>query len=503
MPVVLPAAIREFRPLQLLFLNLGPLAALALIWLADLTPGNRLSTYTAALALWMAIWWMSECAPLAVTALLPLVFMPGLGVLDGNTVATQYFNSTVMLFLGGFIIALAMQRWGLHRRIALQILRRARGQPALLLAGFMGATAFLSMWLSNTATCMMMLPIALSVLARLEEQLGAELVRGYSAGLLLAIAYSASIGGITTPIGSPPNLILMRQYSLLFPDLPPVSFARWTLFFVPITLLLLLAAWGVLNVLYAKRFGGIVALEVIDAEAQNLGPLRFEERIVLGAFSTVALLWMTRTQLDFGDVSFPGWGLLFTNAAGTPLVDDGTVAIALALLLFLIPSRTSGAGGVLRWEDIRDLPWGIILLFGGGFALAEAFTVSGLSGWFGAQLAMFGALPLLLLLLLLYVTVTALSEFASNTASAQLVLPIVAALAVAIGAAPLLLMLPATIAASLDFILPAATPPNAMVMASGRVRVTQMARAGVFLELGGAVIVSLAAYYFAARWFGL
>jgi sodium-dependent dicarboxylate transporter 2/3/5 len=497
-----PAALREFRPLQIAFLNLGPLGALLLVLTTDLVPGNRAATYTAALALWMALWWMSECAPLPVTSLLPVVFLPLAGVLAGEAVARQYFNSTVLLFLGGFLIALALQRWHVHRRLALSVLRLAGGNARLLLLAFMAATWFISWWVNNTATTMLLLPLALALAAQLDAKLGAQPAAGLGRALVLAAAYASSIGGLATPVGTPTNLILLRQYELLFPASPQLGFGHWMLFFVPLTAMMLLLTWLVLQ-WPLRRTPLRLSRDLLSAELRALGPLRMEERIVLAVFAAAALAWLTRAPLALGSWNWPGWGAWFTypGADGLPVpyVDDGTVAIGLGMLLFLLPSRTAGAGGLMRWEDTRELPWGTVLLFGGGFALAEAFAVSGLGSWFGGQLAGLGGLHPLALIVAIYAVVTLLSEFASNTAAAQLILPIVASVAVALGLPPLLLMLAAANAASLDFVLPAATPPNAMALASGRVTAWQMVRTGVLVELLCLLCATLALYLLGNR----
>lgn len=450
----------------------------------------------------MAIWWMTECAPLPVTSLLPVVLLPLFGVMSSEAVAAEYFNSTVMLFLGGFLIALAIQRWNVHRHIALSILRVSGSSPRGLLLTFMAATAFISWWVNNTATTMMMLPIAVAITTQLAAEFGEEKTAGFTRSMLLAAAYASSIGGLATPVGTPTNLILMRQYELLFPDAPQITFGHWMLFFVPLSTMLLLVCWLLLE----RLCGGLnVTLrgDIIKKELRELGPMRIDQRIVFAVFCAAAVLWITRSPVEIGSRVFPGWGMLFSHidAAGKLLqyVDDGTVAIALAAILFLIPSRTPGSGGLMRWEDTRHLPWGTVILFGGGFALAEAFAASGLGDWFGMQLTGLGYLHPLLLILAIYGTITLLSEFASNTAASQLVLPIVASVAAALGLPPLTLMLAAANGASLDFILPSSTPPNAMVLATGKVSVAQMVRIGAVIEGMCLIVVSLVIYFFGSK----
>jgi sodium-dependent dicarboxylate transporter 2/3/5 len=347
----------------------------------------------------------------------------------------------------------------------------------------------------------MMLPIALAITTQLAAEFGEQPTAGLTRALLLASAYASSIGGLATPVGTPTNLILIRQYELLFPGAPQITFGHWMLFFVPLSTLLLILSW----LLLARLCGSSPRIDrsVIAAELARLGRMGTDQRVVFALFCAAALLWITRAPVALGSLTFPGWGALFThaNAAGqlVAYVDDGTVAIALAVLLFLIPSRTPGSGALMRWEDTRHLPWGTVVLFGGGFALAEAFAVSGLGDWFGARLAVIGGLPPLLLVFIVYSTVTLLSEFASNTAASQLILPIVAAVATALGLPPLTLMLAAANGASLDFVLPSATPPNAMVLATGKVSVGQLVRMGLAVELMCLVVVTLAIYFFGAH----
>jgi len=471
----------------------GVAAAAALLLFADLDPANPLVTRTAAVALWMAIWWITEAVPLSVTALLPVVLMPALGIQDGKEVSKAYFNWIVFLFLGGFLVAAAMQRWNLHRRIALRVLLMCGARPLRVLLGFMGVSAFLSMWISNTATAMMMVPIAMAVVLRLEDLVGAGRVARYGAGLLLGIAYSTSIGGIATLVGTPPNMVLAGLLDTQFPDAPEVSFAKWMLFGVPVALVLF-AGLAVYLALVFRPSGDGVAIEKDDLHRQlrELGPMTMEEKVVLVDFTALALLWMTRAGFEFNSFKLPGWGSLFPRSE---FLNDGSVAIGMALLLFFIPTRRDGATRILDANAIGELPWGIVLLFGGGFALASGFEASGLSQWVGAQLSGLGALHPFVLVLLVCLVVTFLTELTSNTASAQILLPVLANLAIAINLHPLLLMVAGTISCSCAFMLPVATPPNAIIFGAGRVAIGQMARVGLLLNLFGAVVIAVAAYF--------
>jgi len=471
----------------------APLISLSIILFADLEPGNRNVTYTFAIALLMAIWWITEAIPLAATALIPVALFPLFGVVDGKTISSMYFNHLIFLFIGGFLMAFAMERWNLHRRIALRILILFGVSPGRILFGFMLATAFLSMWMSNTATAMMMIPIALSIILKLEESLGKKKVGTYSVGLLLAIAYSASIGGITTLVGTPPNLSFARIINIIFPEMAEISFADWFIFAVPVTVLLFGAAWMLLFVMYRpkKSWEG---LQLIDfkKEYQALGKPKPEEKIVLVLFSVLALLWIFRSGFDIQSFKVPGWAQLFNNPG---YINDGTVAIFMALLLFMIPSRTQKGERIMNWKTANKIPWGIVLLFGGGFALAQGFVESGLSVWFGEQLSGLANVDPIILTFANVSMMSLLTELTSNVATTEMILPILAGLSVSIEVNPLLLMIPATLAASLAFMLPVATPPNAIVFGTKRIRVKDMVKTGILLNITGIIIATLVMYF--------
>lgn len=478
------------------FIGLGPLVAWLLILSTDLSPGNPEVTRMAAVALWMAIWWLTEAVPLAVTALLPVILLPFLGIMGGSTVAAEYFNSIIFLFLGGFMIALAMERWNLHKRIALSIIRLIGVSPQRLYLGFMAACGFLSMWMSNTATTMMMMPIALAVILELEDNADSdrqrERVRKFAIGLLLGVAYAASIGGIATIIGTPPNIAFVQMVHEFFPAAPEISFAGWMLYALPLSLIMMASTWFLLTRLYCcpgkngKTSDAIADPELFHQQQQALGEMKTEERWILGIFVITALLWMTRSDIQAGNVLINGWGDLF-SVDGKAFVDDGTVAMLMASLLFVIPSSTSGHGRLMRWEDMARLPWGIVLLFGGGFALAAGMQASGLSLWLGERLSGLAEWPPLALVITLSGFMTVFTEFASNIASVQMILPILASTAVAIHINPLLLMIPATACASFGFMLPVATAPNAIVFGTNRLRMMDMVKAGICLDLIGIV----------------
>jgi len=480
----------------------GPLAAALLLVFGDLVPGKPAVTRMAAVAVLIAVWWLTEAIPLAATSLVPLLALPLLGIADGKATAQQYFNSTIVLFLGGFLIALAMERWNLHRRVALWILRRVGASPGRLLLGFMLATGALSMWISNTATAMMMVPIAMALIQRLEagETPGIE---RYRIGILLGIAYGASIGGMGTLIGTPPNLILQQVYSTSFPTAPAIGFGQWVLFGAPVAAAMGLLAWSLLTLRFARGTRSLgVNLETLEREHAGLGRMSREEIAVAVVFVLAALLWLTRSDLRLGGTTLPGWGAPFARLSGgeAKWISDGTVAISMALLLFLIPAREGQR--ILDREVFARLPWGVVLLFGGGFALAYGFRVSGLAAWLGQGLAGARTLPPVLLVALICLALTFLTELTSNTATTQMILPILAGLATAMRVHPLLLMLPATLSASCAFMMPVATPPNAIVFGTERLSIRQMARAGLALNLMGVVVITAAVWLLAPRVFG-
>jgi len=480
----------------------GPAAFLALIFFVDLDPGNPAVTNTLAVGLLMAILWITEIIPLAATSLLPVVLFPMLGIMDGKDVSATYFNHVIFLFIGGFLVALAMQHWNLHKRIALRILMFTGARPGSILLGFMLSTAFLSMWISNTATAMMMVPILISVMQKLEETTEKSVMSKYAIGLLLGVAYSASIGGIATLVGTPPNLSFLRIFHIMFPEAPEVSFTTWFLFAFPVAVCLFIFVWWLLYFKYGPRKGQWNPLEkgVFRQQYTALGPMRFEERIILADFVLLALLWLSRSDLDFGRFVIPGWARIFNNPE---YVNDGTVAIMMAVILFFIPAKNQNDQQIMNWETASKLPWHIVLLFGGGFALATGFKESGLSTWFGEQLRWLSGLHPLIIILMISLLVTFLTELTSNTATTEMILPILAGLAVSIEVNPLFLMLPATLSASMAFMLPVATPPNAIIFGTNRITIAEMAKTGLVINLAGAIVITILTYFLAGPVFGV
>jgi len=456
-----------------------------------------------AVAVLMAIWWLTEALPLYATALAPLVLYPLLGVLDARQAAAPYAEPTIFLFMGGFFLAMAMQRWELHKRIALVILHILGTSPRRLILGFMTATAVISMWVSNTATAMMLFPIGLALVTRLEPtgaRTGPHAQSRFGAALMLGIAYAASIGGVGTLIGTPPNAVFVGQAKQLFPDLAQIDFLRWMFVGLPYVLLFLPLAWYYLAFIFMKDQALIESSTDPRAELMHLGPVSRGELGVMCIFFLAVFGWVFRSDLHIGSWVIPGWSNLFGI---NKWVDDSTVSVFVALLLFAIPVDLKNGIFLLDWQWAKKIPWGILILFGGGFSLAESFQRTGLAAWLGGHLQGLAGIPLPLLIVTICLAITFLSELVSNTALAAMMMPLLGATATAMGIHPYVLMIPATIAASSGFMLPVATPPNAIVFSSGYLTLPQMVRAGFVLDLLGAFLATLVVYLIAIPLFGL
>ncbi len=473
----------------------GPATCIMLVAFVDLVPGAPQVTRTAAVASLMAIWWLSEAIPLAATSLVPVALFPLLGIMDAEAVSAEYINDTVFLFVGGFMVALAMQRWNLHKRIALTVLTRFATGPRLFLWGLMATTAFLSMWISNTAAALLMVAILAAVLERLKQVLSRRVFHAMATGLLLGVAYSASIGGLATLVGTPPNMVFRRMLSIQFPSAPEVTFAGWFWFALPVSAVLLLLAWALLAWRYAFRpEHWSLDRSVFRKELYDLGALGFEEKVVLVDFLALVALWITRADLTLDGWTIPGWSNLLLDDERLGFISDGTTAMTLALLLFLVPARNVPGARILDWPTAVRIPWNVVLLFGGGFALAAGFEQSGLTEWLGHQLSALKPLSPYVLLGLICLSVTLLTELTSNTATANMLMPVVAALAIAVDINPLLLMVPVTLSCSCAFMMPVATPPNAIVFSTHRLRVVDMATSGLILNLIGVIVIVAGIY---------
>lgn len=456
---------------------LGPLLLLTTLLLPAPEGMSDPAWACVGMALLMATWWSTEAIPIPVTSLLPLVLVPALGLGSMGEAAGSYANPIIYLFLGGFLLGIAMQRWNLHRRLALHVLKLVGHQPRRQIGGFMIATGFLSMWVSNTATTIMMLPIGMSVIALLGDTDPEELKR-YATALLLAIAYSASIGGVATLIGTPPNALLAGY---LAEDRGiDIGFAQWMVIGLPISIAMMAAAWWWLTRRgFALASGGSSAGMVHD-ELERIGPMSAAETRVGMIFSLAAVAWVVRPLL---------------NDLGLGWLSDTGIAIAAGIALFLVPSGRGDGERLMVWEEAQKLPWGILLLFGGGLALAGTITRTGLAEWIAAQLGVFGTFPLLLMIGIVVLVIIFLTEVTSNTATAAAFLPLLGALALSLDISPLLITVPAAIAASCAFMMPVATPPNAIVFGTGHMKIQSMIRAGFALNLISTVLVTLTAYF--------
>ena len=462
------------------------------ILLIPAIPGlNESGRNMGAVAVLMAFWWVTEAIPISATALLPLVLFPVLGILDMKKTAAPYANHLIFLFMGGFLIALAIQKWNLHRRIALRTVWAIGFSQTRLLLGFMIATAFLSMWISNTATTMIMIPIGIAVINRLNtgEKQAASAITPFGTALMLGTAYSASIGGIGTLIGTPPNIVLANVLENMY-DIK-IGFGGWMKIGLPLVFVFLPLTWLYLSrvafKLDTKTLPG--GKSVINNELQNLGRMTGQEKLVSAVFGLTIILWLFSTPKEFGTFVIPGVQSIFPQAT------DSTIAMFGALALFFLPAgRKSGNRRLLEWTDTKDIPWGILILFGGGLALAEGFKVTGLAQWIGTKVEFFSDSPEIIMIIAVITMIIFLTELTSNTATTAMILPILAGVAQGIGKDPLMLMVPAAIAASCAFMLPVATPPNAIVFGSGQVTIPVMARKGFAMNVMGIVLITILVY---------
>ena len=477
---------------QAVGLFVGLSAFVALLLLPAPTSMGEAAWKTAAVILLMGTWWVTEAVHIAVTALLPLVLFPTLGVLDARAVSSVYADHVIFLFLGGLFIASAMERWGLHRRVAILILSRVGRSPRLVILGFLVTTAGLSMWMSNTAATLIMLPIALAILDHASAR-GYETGNGFGTALMLGLAYSASIGGIATPVGTPPNAVLLGALGKLFPDRPGIGFLDWMLFGVPTAATMVLFAWFYLVYVFFRvpTEGWREDRAFLRRQLRELGPMSRAERRASALIVTVVLLWVSRGDLNLGTVVLPGWANLFPYP---DQIQDSTTAIFGAVLLFLIPAGNESGVFLLDWKTAERIPWGVLVLLGGSLALAEGAGSSGLAWWVGSRLTLLGAVSPAVAICVVCLLMACLTEFTSNTATTTLMMPILAATAQGMGIDPLLLMVPGTLAASFGFMLPAGTPPNAIVFASGYLTIPQMFWAGLGLDLIGVGVLTLFTY---------
>jgi sodium-dependent dicarboxylate transporter 2/3/5 len=478
-------------------LILGPLLFVLMLFIHPVGMSEE-AKYTLGITLWMAVWWISESVPIAITAFLPLVLFPLMGILKIDEVGAAYGDPVIFLFISCFMLATAIERWNLHRRIALNIIKLVGTKPSSIILGFMLATGFLSMWLSNTATTIMMLPIGLSLIKELDQSESSQ-NSDFTVALLLGIAYASSIGGIATLIGTPTNIIFVGAVAKNLNQ--EISFVSWMLFALPPTFILLLASW-----FYLVNFGFKIKgknfetneneiSHKIDQYIKQLGKISFEEICVAIVFGLAVLFWILRA-------------FFLKNI----IPNDSIIAIIAMTLLFIIPAKNKpkkdpnlidaalddkndSPRTILDWDTAVQIPWAVILLFGGGLALALAFEDSGLAKWIGESLEQLQFLPFFIILLIVVAAVNFLTEITSNVATVSMVLPVLLAMSVSLGVNPYYLMIGATCAASCAFMLPVATAPNAIVYGTNKVKVTQMIKAGFALNIISIIIYTLSIYY--------
>ena len=423
--------------------------------------------HTLGLALWMATWWVSEATPVAVTAFLPLIVAPIVNIAPIKVATSSYAHPLIFLFLGGFLISIAMERWNLHKRIALKAMTLVGDKPSHQIAGLMAVTAFLSMWMSNTATSVMMLPIGLSVIEMVNQHQDKP-NSVFSKAMLLSIAFSASIGGLATLIGTPPNALMAAYLSESYQI--EIGFAQWMLVGVPLSMMMLVICWVILTKVCFKVNSekGVDTSEMFKQKIRELGAMSKGEKIVLAFFVMAALGWIFRP--------------LIAKATGLAISDTG-IAMFIGLLLFVVPVDRKKDIRVLTWDDTKKLPWGVLLLFGGGLALASLIKKSGLADFIGAQLESTANFPIITAVIIVTITIMFLTEVTSNTATAASFLPLLGPIAVTLTNGPLILVIPAALAASCAFMMPVATPPNAIVFSSGKLKIIDMAKAGFWLNI--------------------
>ncbi|MEY4642669.1 MAG: hypothetical protein RLZZ227_2663 [Pseudomonadota bacterium] len=469
-------------------LCVGPLLFLIVLLLPVPEGMSPEALRVSAVALLMATFWMAETLPIPVTAVLPIFMFPLLRILPTAEVTLAYGDQILFLFMGGFIIAIAMQKWNLHRRIALTVVSKVGSSPERLVLGMMVATALISMWVSNTATAMMMTPVGIAVIEstrHTDENRAIGKVNSpdnFAIALMLSIAYAASIGGLATLVGTPPNAIFIGLLDRLYDQ--QISFFDWMKLGLPVSVLLLTLCWFLLTKVFFRmkdaNADNADARLYIDGELARMGPISAEESRVAGVFALVAIAWVLR-------------GLI--NAPALSMVSDSAIAMAGAFMLFIIPAGRDKGGFLLDWESAVGIPWDVILLMGGGFALAEGFTTTGLTEWLAGQLGVLQGMPVFVMMLVVVVFIVFIGEMTSNAATATMFIPVMGALAVSMGLAPLTLMVPTVIATSLGFMLPVATPPNAIVFGSRYLTIENMVKAGFWLNIGGALIVAVLCYY--------
>ncbi|KAL5583280.1 hypothetical protein UlMin_015722 [Ulmus minor] len=472
------------------FILLGPLLC-AVICLCVKLNGPVTSRNMLAVLVWIFGWWVTEAVPMPITSMSPLFLFPLFGIATADEVAQSYMDDVIALVLGSLILALAVEHYNIHRRLALNITQLFCGEPVnppLLLLGICGTTAFVSMWMHNTPCAMMMMPVATGILQRFPTgPTQSHIVSNFCKAVVLGVIYSAAIGGISTLTGTGVNLILVGMWKSYFPEAEPITFNTWFFFGFPLALLIFFAMWGILCLLYCRRGSGQALSAYLDKahlkrELQMLGPMSYAEKMVLAVFGVLVVLWMTRSITD----DIPGWGVLFKDRAG-----DGTVSVMMATLLFIIPSKKQKGEKLMDWNKCKKLPWGIILLLGAGFAIADGVRTSGLTDILSEALDFLEDVPYLAIAPAVCLISSTITEFTSNNATTTLVIPLLIQIASSMHIHPLLLLVPGAIGAQFSFLLPTGTPSNVVGFATGHVEIQDMIKVGLPLKIAGIAAVSL------------
>ncbi|KVH88676.1 tonoplast dicarboxylate transporter [Cynara cardunculus var. scolymus] len=477
--------------LKNMFILLGPLLCAVICVCVKLEgPSPTISRNMLGVLAWVFAWWLTEAVPMPITSMSPLFLFPIFGIAAADDVASSYMDDVISLVLGSFILALAVEHYNIHKRLALNITLLFCGdplQPKLLLLGICATTAFVSMWMHNVAAAVMMMPVATGILQRLPTGRGeSSVVSKFCKAVVLGVTYSAAIGGMSTLTGTGVNLILVGMWKSYFPAADPISFNTWFFFGFPMAFLLFFALWGILCFLYCPRGCGDTLSAYLDKthlkrELDLLGPMAFAEKMVLAVFSMLIVLWMTRSITD----DIPGWGALFNDRVG-----DGTVSVMMATLLFIIPNKKQGEK-LMDWNKCKKLPWNIVLLLGAGFAIADGVRTSGLADVLSKTLGFLGKAPYLAIAPSVCIISGMITEFTSNNATTTLLIPLLIQIAETIKVHPLLLMIPGAVGAQFAFLLPTGTPSNIVGFTTGHIEITDMLKTGVPLKIVGTIVLSV------------
>ena len=486
------------RKIILLFF---PIAFILLSTLLNPSAANPNIGIMLGIAIWMLGWWVTEVVPIAITSLLPILLFPLMGIVSGEEISKVYFNEVIFLYIGGFLLALSIEKWEVHKRIASRTLMIFGQGTFQILAGFMLITSLLSMWMSNTSIALLMLPIGISVIEKLVEIYGEKEIGRFKTGLLLGIAYASSIGGMATLIGTPTNLVFLKIYTSHFQNGTTINFANWMIFAFPIYILLMIAAFLILYLFFRPK----KKLEIIDStffqiENMKLGKVTFEQKVVLFVFFMFAVLMIFRADIAIGSFRIPGWSTLFSKSY---YIIDAVVAAFISILLFIIPSKNSPGSTIMDWNTASRIPWGIILLFGGGFALEKGFEASGLTLWFASKIDLLSGNHIIVIILAACFIALLMTQLVANVTVVQALLPLCVALSISLKINPLFLMLPITFSASAAFMLPISTPPNAILLATGQMKMKEMLLPGLILVVISGLVIGFAMMYWGSYVFGI